>query len=171
MNIDSIKNGIKEKFDAARNFVKDAIDKMKSFFNFSWSLPKIKLPHFSISGSFSLNPPSIPKFSVDWYKKAYDNAMVLSDPTIFGYNPSNGKFLGGGDGNGNEVVAGEAHLMEMIQGAVATQNSALADVLYKILDAILALDEHMGGNLREALAGTSFTINKREFARLVKGVT
>ena len=165
---ESIKNGIKEKFDAAKEFVRGAIEKMKSFFNFEWSLPKIKLPHFSISGKFSLNPPSIPKFSVDWYKKAYDNAMVLSNPTIFGYSPASGKLLGGGDGNGNEIVSGEEHLLNLIQGAVATQNNALADILYKILEAILAMDENMGGNLAEAMAGMGWKVNDREFARLVR---
>jgi hypothetical protein len=60
--------------------------------------------------------------------------------------------------------------MNMIQSAVAGQNNALAPILYQILEAILAMDEHMGGNLRMALAGTSFEVNNREFARLVKAV-
>ena len=162
-----MKDKISEKIENAKDKVKDGIEKMKSFFKFEWELPKIKLPHFSISGKFSLNPPSVPKFSIDWYKKAMDNAMILNKPTIFGYG--GGRFLGGGEA-GNEVVAGESHLMKLIQNAVGSQNSVLADALYKILDAIIAMDENMGGNLREALDGASLNVNKREFARLVKAV-
>lgn len=40
----------------------------------------------------------------------------------------------------------------------------------KVLEAILRMDENMGGNLRTALEGMSFDMNKREFARLVKEV-
>jgi hypothetical protein len=142
---------------------------MKSFFNFSWSLPKIKLPHIKISGKFSLDPPSVPKFSIDWYKKAYDKAMILSNPTIFGYSAASGKMLGGGDGNGNEIVSGESHLMnligEVVESKTTEQNERIVAVLVAILDAIT------GGNkelLRALLAGQTFKLNEREIARLVR---
>lgn len=112
----SIKNAITTPIESAKQIIKNAIDKMRSFFNFQWSLPKIKLPHFSISGSFSLNPPSIPHFSVQWYKKAMDNAMLLSSPTIFG--AMGNKLLGAGE-SGREVVAGAETLMDMIRQAMA----------------------------------------------------
>jgi tape measure domain-containing protein len=119
-----IKNAIKTPIEAARDLVKNAIDKMKSFFNFKWELPKIKLPHFSISGKFSLNPPSIPKFSVDWYAKAMNNPMLLDRPTIFGMQGN--KLLGAGEA-GAEVVAGADKLMSMIRSAVDTTNRPTTD--------------------------------------------
>ena len=129
----SIKDGITDKINAAKDKVKSAIETIKGFFKFEWSLPKLKLPHPKISGSFSLNPPSVPKFSIEWYKKAYDNPMILNKPSIFDYNPATGKFMGGGDGSGGEVVSGANTLMNMIQNAVATQNEALVYYLQKII--------------------------------------
>ena len=97
----AIKNKVEEKINAARDAVSLAIDKIKGFFDFEWSLPKIKLPHFSITGEFSLNPPSIPHFSVDWYKKAMTDPVLLQGATIFG--AMNGKGLGGGEA-GREII-------------------------------------------------------------------
>lgn len=76
-----IKSAITTPINAAKEAVKSAIDKIKSIVNGAkLKLPHIKLPHFSISGKFSLNPPSIPKVSVDWY----ETGGVFDRPTVAG---------------------------------------------------------------------------------------
>lgn len=116
---DGIRNTIQSKIDAAKNAVSSGLNAIAGFFRSAhFELPHIKLPHFSISGTFSLNPPSIPHISVSWYKKAMENAMVLNSPTIFGMS-SSGKMLGGGEA-GSEVVAGADTLMQMIQDALSS---------------------------------------------------
>lgn len=75
-----IKEKISDNIQKARDAVKDGIDRMKGFFNFHWELPKIKLPHFNISGSFSLRPPRVPSFSVDWYR----TGGLFSDASVIG---------------------------------------------------------------------------------------
>lgn len=74
------RNLFNDAMENAKSIVKNGIDRLKSFFNFDWSLPKIKLPHFNISGSFSLMPPRIPSFSVDWYARG----GVFNSPSIIG---------------------------------------------------------------------------------------
>ena len=106
--------GIKNKINSARDAVHNAIEKIKSFFKFEWSLPKLKLPHISISGGFSLMPPRVPHFSIDWYAKAMKNGMILNNPTIFG--AMDGKLLGGGEA-GSETIVGTNSLMSMIEKA------------------------------------------------------
>lgn len=112
----SIKNSISNVMNSAKSIVQGAIEKIKGFFNFSWSLPKLKLPHFSISGKFSLDPPSVPKFSIDWYKKAMNDGMILNGATIFGMD-NKGNLLGGGEA-GSETVVGTKSLLRMIKQAV-----------------------------------------------------
>ena len=118
--ISGIWDGLKSKaqsiWDGITGTIHNAIEKIKSFFNFQWELPKIKLPHFSIEGKFSLNPPQVPHLSIEWYRKAMENGMILSSPTIL--PAANGQMRGFGDA-GPEAVVGVSSLREMITGAVA----------------------------------------------------
>lgn len=94
---DSIKNGIKNSLENAKNTVKNVIDSIKKFFNFTWSLPKLKLPKISITGKFSLSPLSVPKFSISWNKLG----GVFDKPTLFNYG---GSLQGIGEDGAEAVV-------------------------------------------------------------------
>ena len=83
--VESVWNGIKSTItgaiDGARNVVKSGLDAISGFFSgLHLSFPSIKLPHFSISGDFSLNPPSVPSFGIEWYAKG----GVFNGATIAG---------------------------------------------------------------------------------------
>lgn len=82
---DDLKDKIMTPVNAARDAVKTAIDKIKGFFDFEWSLPHLKMPHFKISGSFSLDPPSVPTFGIEWFAKG----GIMTRPTAFGLNGDN----------------------------------------------------------------------------------
>ena len=125
--LDSIKEKFSSIFDGAKEIVSDAIEFIKGKFNFSWSLPKLKLPHFSISGGFSLNPPSVPKFGIEWYK----HGGVMLDPTIFGFNGN--KAMVGGEA-GDEAIAPIDILLNYIRTAVAEQNASLIQSLKDAID-------------------------------------
>lgn len=98
---EDIKEKIITPIEDAKAKVKDIIDKIKGFFDFDWSLPELKMPHISISGSFSLMPLRVPKFSINWYAKAMNQPYMLDGATIFG--AMNGQLLGGGEA-GKEVI-------------------------------------------------------------------
>jgi len=108
--LSAIKDKFTQAFDGAREIVRGALDTIKGFFNFSWDLPRLKMPHPRISGRFSLNPPQVPTFSIDWYKKAYTNPVMFTSPTVL---PTASGLKGFGDGSGAEIVMSDRMLKQM----------------------------------------------------------
>ena len=138
--LESIKSAFSEKLEAAKSIVSGAIEKIKGFFNFSWSLPKLKLPHFSISGSFSLNPPSVPKFGIEWYK----DGGIMMNPTAFGMNPATGNAMVGGEA-GAEAIVPLSQLWDKMRNIIkgimseGNQGGAVGNVLSTLADRLSAM--------------------------------
>lgn len=130
---ENIKSGVQTKIDGAKEKVKNAIDAIKSFFNFSWSLPELKTPHFSISGEFSLNPPSVPKIGIDWYKEGGILEGIMTEPTIFGFNPKTGNAQVGGE-SGAEAITPINKLLDMIRTANNESNNGVIVALNSIFN-------------------------------------
>lgn len=93
-----IKNATLTPIEAARDKIKGIVDKIKSFANMKISLPKIKLPHFKISGKLSIAPPSVPKLSIDWYK----DGGIMTRPTVFGMNGTS--LMAGGEAGAEAIL-------------------------------------------------------------------
>lgn len=122
-----IKTAITSPIEKARDTVKSVVDKIKGFFNFSVSLPKIKLPHFSISPRGwqvgDLLKGSIPKLGIEWYEKG----AILKKPTIFGTNGNN--VMVGGE-KATEAIAPISELLKYVKlGVDESLREALFDAL------------------------------------------
>lgn len=78
----AIKTAIVTPIQNAINTVKSIIDRVKGWFPISIGkiFSNIKLPHFKLSGSFSLTKMTVPKLSVDWYAQG----GIFNSPTIAG---------------------------------------------------------------------------------------
>lgn len=126
---------IKRPIEIVKNIINNAVQYIKDKFNFDWHLPSLKLPHFSVSGSFSLNPLSVPSFGISWYAKAMNNPIIMDSPTAFGIN-SLGQIMAGGE-KGSEVVSGTDTLMKMIAAAVESKNERIIEVLIIIRDILI----------------------------------
>lgn len=131
--LDGIKTKFSSIFESCKSVVTGAISKIKGAFNFSWSLPKLKLPHPKITGKFSLNPPEVPKFSIEWYKKAMNAPMIMTKPTVFGYDATTGKARAGGEA-GSEMVGGTTTVMSMIKAAASEGNESIIYYLKKLIE-------------------------------------
>lgn len=107
-------NGLKttmtSAFEAAKAKIQNVVNGIKNVFKFSWSLPHIKTPHFSVGSGPTVLGVTLPTISVKWYKKAYENPFLFNRPTVVGN-------MGFGDGNGAEMVYGHEALMRDIKQA------------------------------------------------------
>lgn len=117
----SIKTKFTSIFTSIKTTVANAITAVKNAFNFSWSLPELKLPHISVTGGEAPwgigGKGSLPTFDIQWYRKAYDDAYMLNNPTIFGF--AGGTLLGGGEGTGGEMIMGEEYFRDVMMDAAS----------------------------------------------------
>ncbi|RDU22212.1 phage tail tape measure protein [Anaerosacchariphilus polymeriproducens] len=161
--LSAVFHSFQEKFESIKNVVKGAIEKIKGFFKFDLSLPKIKLPHFSISFNTAgtlgkaaefLGLPGVPKINVDWYAKG----GILTRPTIFGYG--NGSFLGGGEA-GHEAVLPISNLERYVSNAVERTMEKTGDTTIDY--------DRMERSFVNAASKINFSvaIGKREFGRIL----
>ena len=141
----AIKTAITNPINAAKSAVSNAMSAIKSAVNVTLK-PNLKLPHISVSGKLSLNPPSVPKISVSWYK----NGGIMTQPTLFG--------LAGGEAGPEAILP-----LDRIQGYF---NKAFETVV----------GEHGSGDMNVSLNIENFTNNTEqdinvlveEIAKLIK---
>ena len=146
----SIKNKIKSAMDGAKNAVSSAISSIKSKLHFSWSLPKLKLPHISISGKFSINPPSAPHFSISWHRLGAIFRKATLIPTLAGIH-------GVGEA-GPEAVSPISTLQDYVARSVR-ENTQTIDY------------DRLGASVARACAGMDIRmeLDHREVGRVVRG--
>lgn len=110
---DNVVNGVKSAWDGIISPFKSVVNSITSIWDGIKSM--FKLPHFSITGSFSLVPPSIPKVSVDWYY----NGGIFKSPTVL-----NGIGVGdafNGQGSNAEAIVPLDEMYRKIQEIVKNE--------------------------------------------------
>lgn len=147
----NIKTAITNPINTAKSAVSRAMSAIKSAVNVSLK-PKLKLPHISVSGSFSLNPPSVPKIGVDWYAKG----GIMTSPTMFGINGN--RAMVGGEA-GDEAILPLSHFYDYLDKKLEcvnnnNANKAVVNELIKLRQLISKLE-------------LKFDIDGREFTRTV----
>lgn len=130
-----IKSAISKPINAAKDAVSSAISKIKGFMNFSWSLPKLKMPKFTTTGKFSLNPPSVPKMGISWNK----DGGIFNKATLF--NTANAGLQGVGEAGSEAIIPLNRETLggigEGIASSMGWSNERIADKLDAIIDLLI----------------------------------
>lgn len=150
----AVKNTISNAINSAKNIVSNGLNKIKSFFsNCHLSLPKIKLPHFSVSGKLSINPPkiSVPKINVSWYKYG----GIMTQPTIFGTYGNT--LLGGGEAGQPEAILPLDNFYNYLDSKLQQQDG-IVDEIRKLSNKVSNLSSTVSGmELKLDIDGREFT--------------
>lgn len=157
------RDGVNKIWNGIKTFLKGIKDWLVGIFKFEWKLPKIKLPHFSINGKFSLSPPSIPKIGVEWYSKG----AILTRPTAFDISGNNVKV--GGEA-GHEAVLPISLLKQYMREENKRSNQELIAIMlevFKELKIVPQVNVYLGNeNLIETMAdGIKVLIGDTQVAR------
>lgn len=160
--LEEIQNTFSNIFNNVWNIVSNAIQNVRSLFNFNWHFPELRLPHIKFDLIQIPVVGTIPDpftFRVEWYKKAYTNPYMFTNPTLMGF----------GDGNGGEMVYGHENLMRDIEMASGGRNwDAIGDVLERISDFLEELQLNgveANTYLDGRLVSDNLTIHQRRTAR------
>lgn len=157
LNIDSLWGSITTFGDNVKQTwedIKTGFDELVKWFETKWDALKkwwegldlgsfhIPLPHITVSGSFSLMPPSAPSFSIDWYAG--------------GGFPEDGLFMA----NHSELVGKFANG----KTAVANNEQIIAGIERGVYNAMSSV---MGGQSESGTKVAVLEVNGREFARAI----
>jgi phage-related minor tail protein len=154
---DQIKNNIQNPIRSATDFVRGQINKIKGFFSgLKLELPKIKLPHFSLSGSFSLKPPRVPKLSVNWYK----TGGMFDGPSVIG--------VGEQPGVKEAVIPMSGRYMKPFAEEIAKQMGGASAGVVNIQPAPLYLDNQLIGEIMFNRIDNQFN-NQAQMSLYMKG--
>ena len=109
----------RSKFQAAYDAVTGIWSRITGFFaNLHIQLPHIKLPHFNITGSFSLSPPRVPHIGINWY----DQGGIFTHPSIIGVGEKRPEFVGALDDLRKIVAEESGQTINITVNAAVGQN-------------------------------------------------
>lgn len=141
--VESIKekiDGLKEKFNSVKNAISQIWNSIVGFFTGGIPSPHIPLPHFQIYPPgwrlADLLQGTIPSLGISWYKKAYENPVMFTSPTVL---QTPGGYKGFGDGHGAEIVMGLDKLRQLVgasEGVIINVYSAPGQDINELADAI-----------------------------------
>lgn len=131
-----IKNAIQHPIETAKNIVQNAINAIKRILSGTLSFPHIKLPHFSIKGKFSLDPPSVPSIGISWY----DKGGIFKNPSIIGVGEKRPEFVGALD-DLREIVREESGFGEITINVYASDNMNVNELALKIEQRLVQLQK------------------------------